>query len=204
MNILDAVIIVFLLIGALAGYRRGLVKQAVLLVGLVVVLVLSFYIRVPVSTFFYKNLPFFNFDGLFHGISVLNILLYDGTVLVYERKNKPNTSNKRKYASSNSDGGGYVNYGTGFVDGGTGSSGSTKNNKRNPNDDYYEYQCGFCNGTGRVTINQSKNMGNFGIGNVEKVRCHECGKEYDSNATVHRHETCSKCHGKGKIRERLR
>ena len=56
MNILDAVIIVFLLIGALAGYRRGLIKQAVLLVGLVAVLILSFYIRVPVSTFMYRLL----------------------------------------------------------------------------------------------------------------------------------------------------
>lgn len=77
MNILDALIIIFLLVGALAGYRRGLIKQAVLLVGLIIVLVLSFYIRVPVSTFFYKNLPFFNFDGIFQGISVLNILLYE-------------------------------------------------------------------------------------------------------------------------------
>lgn len=77
MNILDALIIIFLLVGALAGYRRGLIKQAVLLVGLIVSLVLSFYIRVPVSTFFYKNLPFFNFDGIFNGISVLNILLYE-------------------------------------------------------------------------------------------------------------------------------
>lgn len=77
MNILDALIIIFLLVGALAGYRRGLIKQAVLLVGLIVALVLSFYIRVPVSTFFYKNLPFFNFDGIFNGISVLNILLYE-------------------------------------------------------------------------------------------------------------------------------
>lgn len=77
MNILDAVIIVFLLIGALAGYRRGLIKQAVLLVGLVAVLILSFFIRVPVSTFMYKNLPFINFGGIFQGISVLNILLYE-------------------------------------------------------------------------------------------------------------------------------
>ena len=44
MNILDALIIIFLLVGALAGYRRGLIKQAVLLVGLIIVLVLSFYI----------------------------------------------------------------------------------------------------------------------------------------------------------------
>lgn len=77
MNILDAVIIVVLLIGALAGYRRGLIKQAVLLVGLIACLILSFYIRVPVSTFMYKHLPFINFGGIFQGISVLNILLYE-------------------------------------------------------------------------------------------------------------------------------
>jgi uncharacterized membrane protein required for colicin V production len=77
MNILDALIIIFLMIGALAGFRRGLIKQGVLLVGLIVVLVLSFYIRIPVSNFFYKNLPFFNFDGVFKGMSVLNILIYE-------------------------------------------------------------------------------------------------------------------------------
>ena len=77
MNILDALIIIFLLVGAAAGLSRGLIKQSVLLVGLIVVLVLSFYIRIPVSTFFYKNLPFFNFDGIFKGMSVLNILIYE-------------------------------------------------------------------------------------------------------------------------------
>lgn len=77
MNIVDAVIIIVLLVGALAGFRRGLFKQAVLLLGLIFTLVLSFYLRVPVATFFYKNLPFFNFDGVLHGISVLNILLYE-------------------------------------------------------------------------------------------------------------------------------
>lgn len=77
MNILDALIIIFLLVGAGAGLSRGLIKQSVLLVGLIVVLVLSFYIRIPVSTFFYKNLPFFNFDGIFKGMSVLNILIYE-------------------------------------------------------------------------------------------------------------------------------
>ena len=77
MNILDSLIIIFLLVGAGAGLSRGLIKQSVLLVGLIVVLVLSFYIRIPVSTFFYKNLPFFNFDGIFKGMSVLNILIYE-------------------------------------------------------------------------------------------------------------------------------
>ena len=73
MNILDALIIIFLLIGALAGFKRGLIKQGVLLVGLIVVLVLSFYIRIPVSNFFYKNLPFFNFKDLSIVISITGL-----------------------------------------------------------------------------------------------------------------------------------
>lgn len=77
MNILDAVIIIFLMVGILAGVRRGFIKQTVLLVGLVVVLVLSFHLRVPISTFLYKHLPFFGFAGIFKGVSVLNILLYE-------------------------------------------------------------------------------------------------------------------------------
>lgn len=77
MNILDVLIIVFLFVGAFSGLRRGLIKQSVLLVGLVLTLVISFYLRVPVATFFYKNLPFFSFTGIFKGMSVLNILVYE-------------------------------------------------------------------------------------------------------------------------------
>ena len=49
MNIVDAVIIIVLLVGALAGFRRGLFKQAVLLLGLIFTLVLSFYLRVKIK-----------------------------------------------------------------------------------------------------------------------------------------------------------
>lgn len=77
MNILDAVIIVLIIVGALSGLRRGLVKEVVLLIGLVATIVVAFYLRVPVSAFFYKNLPFFGFSGLFKGVSILNILLYE-------------------------------------------------------------------------------------------------------------------------------
>lgn len=77
MDILDALIIILIIVCAMGGMRRGLIKQSVLLVGLVVAIVVSFYLRVPVSTFMYKNLPFINFGGAFQGISVLNILLYE-------------------------------------------------------------------------------------------------------------------------------
>lgn len=77
MNILDAVIIVLLLVGILGGLRRGLIKEVVLLVGLVAIFVISWYLRVPISTFLYKHLPFFGFNGLFKDVSILNILLYE-------------------------------------------------------------------------------------------------------------------------------
>ena len=77
MNILDAVIIVVLIVGALSGFSRGMIREAVLLVGLVLVSVLAFYFRVPVSTYIYNNFPFFGLKGIFSGISAINILIYE-------------------------------------------------------------------------------------------------------------------------------
>ena len=77
MNILDAVIIIFFILGILSGFRRGFIKQTVLLIGIVTILVLSFYLRIPISTFLYKHLPFFKFYGIFKGVTILNILLYE-------------------------------------------------------------------------------------------------------------------------------
>ena len=70
MNILDAVIIIFFMVGLLAGLKRGFFKETVLLVGLIVILVLAFFLKDPVSTFLYKHLPFFSFGGIFKGVSV--------------------------------------------------------------------------------------------------------------------------------------
>ena len=77
MNILDALIIIFLILGIMAGLRRGFIKQIVLLVGLIAILVISFYLKNPVATFLYKHLPFFKFSGIFKGVSILNILIYE-------------------------------------------------------------------------------------------------------------------------------
>ncbi len=77
MNILDAVIIILLILGIMSGFRRGFVKQTVLLIGLIAVLVISYYLKNPVAAFLYKHLPFFDFGGIFKGVSVINILLYE-------------------------------------------------------------------------------------------------------------------------------
>ena len=77
MNIVDAVIIILLIVGILAGFRRGFIKQTVLLIGLFLSLIVSFYLKNPIASFLYKYLPFFNFNGIFKGVSILNILLYE-------------------------------------------------------------------------------------------------------------------------------
>ena len=74
MNIVDALIIVCFFLGIMSGMRRGLIKQTVFLVGLILILVVSFYLKNPVASLLYKNLPFFNFGGVFEGVAVLNIL----------------------------------------------------------------------------------------------------------------------------------
>lgn len=77
MNILDALIIVLLILGVMGGMRRGLIKETVLLIGLIFIIVVAFYLRTPIATFMYKTLPFFEFSGKFQGVTILNILLYE-------------------------------------------------------------------------------------------------------------------------------
>ena len=77
MSIVDIIILIFLVLGALIGFKRGFTRQLVSLVGIFVILILSFLFKNPVSVFLYKNLPFFNFGGIFKDITVLNILVYE-------------------------------------------------------------------------------------------------------------------------------
>lgn len=75
---LDIIIIMILLFGALIGFKRGIIKQSVITIGLILILVLSFILKNPVSSIMYKNLPFFNFGGLLENLSILNIIVYEG------------------------------------------------------------------------------------------------------------------------------
>lgn len=76
-NYLDIIILIFLAFGALLGFKRGFTRQLVALVGLVVIIILSFLLKNPISVFLYSNLPFFNLGGIFKDITILNILIYE-------------------------------------------------------------------------------------------------------------------------------
>lgn len=77
MNVIDIIIIIVLGFGFVLGFFRGFTKELVNFLGLISILILSFILKNPISVFFYKNLPFFRFGGIFKDITVLNIILYE-------------------------------------------------------------------------------------------------------------------------------
>ena len=77
MLFVDVIIIIVLALGFLIGFKRGFTRELVSLVGIILITILSFILKNPISVLFYKNLPFFKFNYLIKGSSVLNILLYE-------------------------------------------------------------------------------------------------------------------------------
>jgi uncharacterized membrane protein required for colicin V production len=77
MELIDILIIAFIIIGGFVGLKRGIFKELVITVGIFLITILSFLFKNPVSVFFYENLPFFKFGGIFKGVTVLNIALYE-------------------------------------------------------------------------------------------------------------------------------
>jgi uncharacterized membrane protein required for colicin V production len=77
MVLVDAIILLMLGLGAVIGFKRGVIKQTVISVGFILVIVLAFILKNPLSTYMYEKLPFFNFDGIFAGVTSLNIIIYE-------------------------------------------------------------------------------------------------------------------------------
>lgn len=76
-NLVDAIILLIILLGGVIGFKEGVIKKLTSVIGLVIVIVLSFILKNKLSVIFYENLPFFNLWGAFKGIQVLNILFYE-------------------------------------------------------------------------------------------------------------------------------
>ncbi|MGN1358341.1 MAG: CvpA family protein [Bacilli bacterium] len=76
-NLIDAIILLIILLGGVIGFKEGVIKKLTSVIGLVIVVILSFTLKNYLSVFFYENLPFFDLWGVFKGIQVLNILFYE-------------------------------------------------------------------------------------------------------------------------------
>lgn len=77
MNIVDLIIIIIIVFGAVIGFKRGFTKSLVSAIGMIAIVVLAFLLKNPVSTILYEHLPFFQFGGIIKGVTVLNIALYE-------------------------------------------------------------------------------------------------------------------------------
>lgn len=77
MNFIDVIILIILAFGALLGWKHGFFSQLVSFVGVLLIIVLAYFLKGYVSQFFYQYLPFFEFGGVLKGVTVLNIALYE-------------------------------------------------------------------------------------------------------------------------------
>lgn len=77
MNFIDSIIILLIFIGYFLGRKRGFLPQLVSVVGFFLIIVGAFLLKNPVSQFLYEKLPFFNFMGVFKGVTILNIVFYE-------------------------------------------------------------------------------------------------------------------------------
>ncbi|MDD2505358.1 MAG: CvpA family protein [Bacilli bacterium] len=78
MNIIDWLIIIIILLALFNGFRKGVINSVVTFIGTLLVFVLAFYLKNPISVLLYEYLPFFKLTGRFEGISVVNVLIYEG------------------------------------------------------------------------------------------------------------------------------
>ena len=81
MNVLDIIIIIFVLFGAVLGFKRGFTKEVVEALGFIVVVIIAYFLKNPLSVIMYEYLPFFKI-GLLKNVEILNILVYEGLAFI--------------------------------------------------------------------------------------------------------------------------
>ena len=77
LNFIDAIILLVILLGGVIGFKEGAIKRLTSVIGLVIVVILSFILKNYLSVIFYENLPFLSLWGIFKGVQVLNIIFYE-------------------------------------------------------------------------------------------------------------------------------
>ena len=72
MSILDFIIVLLLIASAVMGMKRGVIRELVMLVGVIVIYFIAFALKGHVGLLLCKIFPFFGFEGLVS----LNIIMY--------------------------------------------------------------------------------------------------------------------------------
>ncbi len=83
MKFYDIIIIIFLLLCALIGFKRGFFKSLISFVGFIIVVFLSYNFKNIVGDFLVLNLPFIDFKEFLGGASTLNIVMYQVIAFIF-------------------------------------------------------------------------------------------------------------------------
>ncbi|MBE6160735.1 MAG: CvpA family protein [Firmicutes bacterium] len=81
-NVFDAIIVLFLLSGAIIGFKRGAIQTIAYIVGTILVIYFAWILKNPLAKIMYTYLPAFKLKGVFKGIFAFNILIYKGIAFV--------------------------------------------------------------------------------------------------------------------------
>ena len=76
LNIFDIGIILLFVMFAISGFKRGVIKELVALIGIIIVFIVSFSLKGVIGNFLCTFLPFFKFTGSIAGLTVINVFLY--------------------------------------------------------------------------------------------------------------------------------
>ena len=76
-NLIDLIIILLLLIGGVVGFKEGAIKKLTSFIGVFIVIILAFSLKNKLSVYFYENLPFLDLWGVFKGVQILNVVIYE-------------------------------------------------------------------------------------------------------------------------------
>ena len=76
MNFLDLIILVIFIAFIVDGLRRGVIKEIVSLVGIIIVFILSFSLKGIIGNVLCYIFPFFHFSGAIEGLTTINIFFY--------------------------------------------------------------------------------------------------------------------------------
>ena len=73
---IDILCIVIIGIFTYLGWKKGVIRNAISLIGTCTVAILAWSLKDMLANFLIEKLPFFNYAGFFNGMSAMNILVY--------------------------------------------------------------------------------------------------------------------------------
>ncbi len=76
LNIFDVGIILLFVIFLIIGFKNGVIKEIVSLIGIIIVFIIAFAAKGTIGNFLCTFLPFFKFTGSISGLITINIFLY--------------------------------------------------------------------------------------------------------------------------------